>query len=53
MVMELGEEDHVPLGRSRLRVVRRRRDPLRPRRGNAGEQESLLLELQQPALRHR
>jgi hypothetical protein len=34
-------------------VIRHRRNPLRPRRGNAGAQEPLPLELQQLALHHR
>ena len=53
MAVKFGEGDHLPFRWSRLPVVRHRRDPLRPRRGNTGVQESLLLKLQQPALRHR
>ena len=53
VAMKLGKGNHIPLRRSRLPVVRRRRDPLRRQRGNAVAQESLLLEIQQPAVCHR
>ena len=53
VAVELGEGDHVALGRSWFPVIRHRRNPLRPRRGNAGAQEPLPLELQQLALHHR
>ena len=53
MAVELGEGDHIALGRPWLPVVRRWRDPLWPPRQSAGAQEPLPLKLQQPALRHR
>ena len=53
VMMKFGKGDHIPLRRPRLQVVCHRRDPLRPRRGNAGAQKSLLLEVQQAAVRHR
>jgi len=53
VAVELGEGDHIALGGPWFPVIRCRRHPLRPRRGNAGTQEPLPLELQQPALRHR
>ena len=48
VAMKFCDGDNVPFRRSRLPVVRRQRDPLWPRQGIAGAQESLLLEVHQP-----
>ena len=53
MAVKLGEGNHIALGRPWFPVVRHRHDPFWPRRRSVGAQESFLLELQQPALRHR
>jgi len=43
MAVELGEGNHIALGRPWFPVVRRRSDPLWPRRRSTGAQESFLL----------